>query len=109
MERKGQGRAVLVLDHPGTGVIQTQAPGTKPVGHGGQQDTLQVAAVDRELRMLVAGEPAGRLGVDELAEAVEEGGFAGGDADGCQPCLDAEPGQDLRRVRQDVDADADGP
>jgi|SRR6266446_3636673 len=58
--------------------------------------------------MLVGGEPAGRLGVDELPEAVEEGRFAGGDADGCQLCFEAEPGEDRGRVRQDVDADADG-
>jgi hypothetical protein len=70
---------------------------------------VQVAAVDRELRVLVAGEPAGRLPVDELPEAVEEGRFAGRDADGGQLGFQAQPGEDLRRVRQDVDAHADGP
>src|SRR5580693_3365386 len=70
---------------------------------------MQVAAVDRELRVLIAGEPAGRLPVDELAVAVEEGRLAGRDADGGQLSFEAQPGEDLRRVRQDVDADADGP
>jgi len=74
-------------------VIEPQSFGTKPVDHRGQQDTLQVAAVDRELRMLVAGEPAGRLGVDELAEMVEEGRFAGGDADRGQLRFEAMPGR----------------
>jgi NADP-dependent aldehyde dehydrogenase len=105
---EGQGRAAGVLGHPGAGVIEAQAPGPEPVEHRGQQDGLQVAAVDRELRVLVAGEPAGRLGVDELAEAVEEGRFAGGDTSRRQLLLEAEPGEDLRRVREDVDADAYG-
>src|SRR5580693_8356648 len=70
---------------------------------------MQVAAVDRELRVLIAGEPAGRLPVDELAVAVEEGRLAGRDADGGQLGFEAQPGEDLRRVRQDVDADADRP
>jgi hypothetical protein len=66
------------------------------------------ADVERELRVLVAREPAGRLQVDELAEAVEEGRLAGRDAGGGQLGFEAQPGEDPRRVRQDVDADADG-
>src|SRR5262249_17841262 len=53
--------------------------------------------------------PAGRLAVDELAETVEEGRLAGGDADGGKLFFQAEAGQDLRRVRQHVDPDADRP
>jgi len=52
------------------------------VSIGNPHAVVQVAAVDRELRVLIAGEPAGRLPVDELAEAVEEGRLTSRDADG---------------------------
>ena len=42
---------------------------------------MQVGAVDRELRVLVAREPPAGSG-DELAEAVEEGRLTGRDAGG---------------------------
>jgi hypothetical protein len=62
-------------------VIEDQAVSSKAVDHGGQQDALQVAAVYRELRVLITSEAAGWFAIDELAEAVEEGRFPGGDAD----------------------------
>jgi hypothetical protein len=75
--------------------------------HGVQQEHLQVAAVDGELRRGVAGEAAERLAVDELAEAVEERRVRGGDAGGGERRFEAEGGQLLGCVGQDVDADAD--
>jgi hypothetical protein len=56
----------------------------------------------------VAGLPAGRLGVDELAEPVEEGCLPGLDARGGQRRGQAEVVQDPGGGRQDVDADAEG-
>jgi hypothetical protein len=45
---------------------------------------VQAAAVDADLGIVVAGELAARLGVDELAEAVEEAALAVLDALGEQ-------------------------
>ena len=73
------------------------------------QDHLQVAAVDRELRVLVSGGAAERLLVDQLAEAVEEGGIGGGDRGLGERGFKAERGELSRSMRKQVDADADRP
>src|SRR5688572_31875162 len=52
---------------------EMQAIGPQARPHGVDQDGLQIAAVDGELRPLVTGGAAERLAVDELAVAVEEG------------------------------------
>src|SRR5512143_3741934 len=46
-----------------------------------EQDHLQVATVDRELRHVVAGKTTSRLAVNELAEAIVEAILACGDGD----------------------------
>ena len=46
-----------------------------------EQHHLQIAAMNGELRHVVAGKAAGRFAVDELAEAIVEAIFAGGDCD----------------------------
>jgi hypothetical protein len=86
-------------------VIKGDPVGAEPVDERGQQDLLQVAAMDGELGVLVPGEASGRLAEDELAEAVEERRLPGGDTDGRELVLEAEPGEDPRRMRQDVNAD----
>ena len=48
------------------------AIGADPLAHGGEQDALQVGAMDRQLRRRMAGPAADGFVVDELAEAVEE-------------------------------------
>ena len=48
---------------------------------GIEQHHLQIAAMDGELRYVVAGKTAGRLAVDVLAEAIVEAIFARGDGD----------------------------
>ncbi len=63
--------------------------------------------MDGELRHVVAGEAAGRLAVDVLAEAIVEAEFARGDGDLGERILQTEPAQFARGMRQDVDADAD--
>ena len=72
-----------------------------------EQHHLQVAAMDRELRMIVAGRAAERLLIDQLAEAIEEGRVRGRDRDLRQRRLEAERGKLLGGMRQQVDADAD--
>ena len=76
---------------------------------GGEQHHLQIAAVDVELRPVVAGVAAERLLVDELAEAVVEAGFERGDGDARQLVLEPEQRELAGRVRQEADADADRP
>src|SRR5204862_6491107 len=74
---------------------------------GVEQDHLQIAAMDRELRMLVAGGAAERLLVDQLAKTVEEGGVRRCDRGPGQIRLEPERGELLRCMRQQIDADAD--
>ena len=68
---------------------------------------LQPAAVDRELRHLVAGVEAARLAPDLLAEAVEIEQLVGADGGGVEPLEQAEAAELGDRVRQHVDADAE--
>jgi hypothetical protein len=80
-----------------------------PFADGVEQDRLQVGAVDRQLRRVVAGPASGRLAVDVLAEAVEERRLARHDGDALEVGEDAERFERRARVRQDVDADAERP
>src|SRR4051812_6527966 len=81
--RAPDGLAVLDLQHDvvfflgnrNTMRIQVQAVRADALLERLEQDHLQVAAMDRKLRPFVAGAPPKRLAVDQLAEAVEEGGF----------------------------------
>ena len=57
--------------------------------------------------MVVARGAAQRLLIDQLAEAIEEGGILGGDRDPRQIGLEAERGQFPGGMRQQIDADAD--
>ena len=89
------------------GVSGRHGVGAEPLLHRGQQHALQVAAMDRKLRCFVAGPAPGRLGVDELAEAVEEGGLAGRHGEALERLEDAQRAQLGARMRQDIDADAE--
>ena len=71
-----------------------------------EQDHLQLAAMDRELRPRQAGVPAARIGPDRLAVAVGIAQLARLDAGGGERRLHAEARQDAHRARLDVDADA---
>ena len=85
---------------------QPVGPGTRDKGI--EQDPLQVAAVNGELRMIVTRRAAERLLVDQLAKAIEEGRIGGRDRDFGQFLLQTKPGQFLGRMRQQVDADTHG-
>jgi hypothetical protein len=70
--------------------------GHHPIGSGAleesvEQHALEIAAVDRELRHVVSGEPSRGLAVDELAEAIEEREFACDYGSAGERVLEAEP------------------
>ncbi len=76
--------------HADAGLILLDAEammiGDEPVvprarAEGIEQHHLQIAAMDRELRMIVAGGAPERLLIDQLAEAIEEGRVRGCDRD----------------------------
>ncbi len=58
------------------GVAEDDPLRADPLAGRGEQDRLQVGAVDRELRHVVTGPATRGLAVDVLAEAVEERRFA---------------------------------
>ena len=68
---------------------------------------VQVAAMDGELRHVVAGKFPGWFRIDVLAVAVVEAVFACGNRDLGQRLFQAERAQFARGVRQDIDADTD--
>ena len=108
VEAQANARVADALDGD-AGVAGDDAIGADPLAHGVEQDRLQVGAVDRQLRRVVAGPASGRLAVDVLAEAVEERRLARDDGDALELGEDAERLQRRARVRQDVDADAERP
>ena len=79
----------------------------EPRAHRLEDRALQPAAVDRELRHVVAGVEAARLAPDLLAEPVGVDQLEGADADGVEPVEQTELRQFLDGVRQRVDADAE--
>ena len=98
-----------IVLHADTLVREVHAVGAGALNKGVKQHHLQVAAMDGELRPVVAAVAAGRVRIDELPEAVVVGDLAGGDADVGQRLLEPELGQFLGGVRQKVDADAERP
>ena len=106
-DRKMQGDAVVVLLDAGAVMVGENAVGAGAALEGFQQHHLQVAAMNRELRMVVAGRAPERLLIDQLAEAVEEGRILRRDRNPRQIGLKPKRGKFLGGVRQEVDADAD--
>ena len=91
------------------GMAGDDAVGAEALPHRGEQHRLQVGAVDRELRRVVAGPASGGLAVDELAEAVEERRLARRRRPARASASTPSDAQLGARVRQDVDADAERP
>ena len=100
-------RAVLVLLDAGTEMIGDDAIRPDALLHGAIERKMQPAAMDADLRILVAGALAARLPVDELAEAVEEAALGVLDSRREQRVAEAERGQFAHRMRQQRDADAE--
>jgi hypothetical protein len=74
-----------------------------------QQDHLQLAAMDGELRPGQAGMPPARIGPDRLAVAVGVAQLAGFDAGRGERRFEPEARQDAHRTSLNVDADAERP
>ena len=81
----------------------------QPLGRGIEQDLLQRAAMDRELRPFVTGLDAARLAPDRLAVLGEIREFLGAHGGRIEPVVQAELDQFAHRVRQYIDADAERP
>ena len=79
----------------------------QPFDRGIEQDLLQRAAMDRELRPFVAGLDAARLAPDRLAALGEIGELLGADGVRIERVEQAEFDQFAHRMRQHVDADAE--
>src|SRR5204863_8601273 len=94
--------AAFVLRKSAAAPAQVQAIRADALTECIEQHLVQVAAVDRELRPFISGMTAGRLAVDELAEAVVEARFARRDRDCGERRLEPEPAQLARGVRQQV-------
>ena len=78
----------------------------QPRFHGAVDHALQPAAVDRELRHVVAGIDAARLAPDFLTMTIEIIEHVGADRDVVELLQQAEPGEFADRMRQRIDADA---
>ena len=87
----------------------THAVGAQPLDDGIEQHSMQRAAMDRVLRIGVARIASERLAIDQLPEPVEEHRLAREHADARQCGLKAQQCELVRRVRKDVDANAQRP
>ena len=76
---------------------------------GLEQGHLQIAAMDRELRLGIARRAAQRLLIDQLAEAVEKGRVAGLDRHPRQRRLEPERREFPGGMRKQIDANPDRP
>src|SRR6266540_2088994 len=101
------GHAVATMLDPDAAAAEGDRIGSQSVADRGQEDLVQIRPVDRDLRPIVAGVAPARLAVDQLAVARIEADLAGLDALGGELIGDAEVAQDLRCMRQQVDADAE--
>ena len=101
------GDAALVLFEAAEPVAGVQAAFAEPRAHRLVDHALQPAAMDGELRHVIAGIDAARLAPDLLTEAVGVDQLVGADRDGVEPLHQAELLQLLDGMRQRVDADAE--
>ena len=76
---------------------------TEALADGAEQNLLQLAARDRDLRPQVAGSLAARLGPDQLAVPVVEGELGGEDAGGGELVAEPERRELAHRVGLQVD------
>ena len=96
---------LAVLREADQPVAQADPRVAQPLAGGTVEQALQPAAVDRELRPVVAGLETARLAPDPLPEAVAVDQLPGPHAGGVELRQQAQRRQLLDRVRQEVDAD----
>ena len=104
---KAQSYIRLVLREADTVRAQVNTLCTDSRLHRIEQHRLQICAVDGELWPRIARGAAERLPINKLAEAVEERRLSCLHRHLREQRLESEFAQHLRRVRQQVDADAD--
>ena len=80
---------------------------TEPLVDGAEQDLVQLAARDRDLRPAVAGGLAARLGPDQLPVLVVEGELGGEDAGTGKLLAEPERGELAHRIGLQIDAEPD--
>ena len=97
--------AVLVLLHAGGLVVEHDRVRAQALPHHIGQMQLQFAAVDGQLRPLVAGPPTSRFTEDLLSEPIEEDGLLGFDRDGGQTVHHIETAEHGGGMGQQVDPD----
>ena len=100
------GDAAIVLRERAEPAIQMDARFTQAGARRLVDDVLQPAAMDGELRNVVAGIEAARLAPDLLAEAIGIDELVGADRDRVEPVEQAEIGKLFDRMRERIDADA---
>ena len=92
------GDAAIVLSERAEPAIQMNARFAEPGARRLVDDVLQPAAMDRELRNVVAGIEAARLAPDLLAETIGVDELVGADRDRVEPVEQAEVGKLLDRM-----------
>src|SRR6478752_10561582 len=80
---------------------------SQPFGRGIEQDLLQRAAMDRELRPFVTGLNTARLAPDRLAVLGKIRKFTGAHARRVEAVVQTELDQLAHRMQQHIDADAE--
>ena len=100
---------VRVLLDADAAVIETHGVRSEPALDRVGQDSVQVRAMNGEMRILVSGEAATGFGEDGLAVPVEVGEFAGLHAITLETLQESQRGQRPDRMRQHVDTDAQRP
>ena len=101
------GDAAVVLGERAEPAIHVNARFAKPRAHRLVDHALKAAAMNGELRNVVAGVDAARFAPNLLAEAVGVKQLVGADRDRVEPLKQPKLGQFLDGMRQRVDADAE--
>src|SRR5262249_39803671 len=92
------GDAAIILGKRAQSMTGMNARLAEPRAHGVVDDTLQAPAMDRELRVFVAGIGAARLAPDLLAEAIGIDELVGPNPRGIEPLEQSQIGELLDGV-----------
>jgi hypothetical protein len=101
------GDTCLVLLDRAAAMTRDEVLSSDAVAHGIEQHLMQVAAMKRDVRPLVARSKAPRLAIEELAVSREEGVILRCASRSNECALETERAQLLDRVRSQIDADAE--
>src|SRR5581483_11812991 len=99
-------RSALVLLDANAIVVGVDRGRAEALAHCIEKDQVQLAAMDADLGILVAGKLPARLAIDELTEAVEETALAVLNAGGQHFIANTKRGELAHSMRQSGNADA---